>query len=307
MRCLFLYNPASGKGKLTKRLPYIRRRLEERFSFVECRETKSCEDLEEQVKRGAEEFDALVFSGGDGTFHHVLQGLGGRDVPLGYLPSGTVNDAARSLGIPKSLNGALNVILHGDAEYADCMRLNGAHYCVYIAAAGAFTSVTYETPQKEKRVLGKAAYAIEGLRRLNFEPFPVKIECDGEQIETRAALVFVMGGRFVAGFPVNKRSSICDGQIETVIVKQAERTDFKRKVKMLCTLAHLFAFGCKAKKKDVAVLRGKCVKVQTDADVLWDLDGERGIKGNVTVEVLHKGMRLFLPKRKGGKRAETRI
>ncbi len=298
MKCLFLYNPNSGKGKLLKKLPYIERRLKERFEEVVCRATKSAEDLEKQAREGAERFDAVIFSGGDGTFHHVLEGIGEREVTLGYLPSGTVNDAARSLGIPKSLKGALNVIVKGNAERVDCMRINGSHYAVYIAAAGAFTCVTYDTPQAEKRLLGKAAYAVEGLKHSDFQPFPVTVCCDGEKTETSAALVFVLNGKFVAGFPVNDEASLKDGMLEVVIIRQAKRTNFARKIKTMCALAHLFLFGCKVRKKDVLLLRGRRVEIETEEGVLWDFDGEKGTRGRVEIEALPQRMKMFVGKNK---------
>ncbi|MDE7158630.1 MAG: YegS/Rv2252/BmrU family lipid kinase, partial [Clostridiales bacterium] len=257
MRCLFLYNPNSGKGKIAKKLPLIERSLKRRFKEVVCRATQSGEDLERQARTGAEEFDALIFSGGDGTFNHVLQGIGERDIPLGYLPSGTANDVAKSLGIPKRLKRALKVIEGGREARVDCMRVNGERYAMYIAAAGAFTCVTYDTPQREKQLLGKAAYAAEGFKHLDYQPFSLKLTCGGETKEMRAALVFVLSGRFVAGFPVNKRASVQDGILEVVVIKQAKRTNFFSRLKTMCSLAHLFLFGRSVKKKDIVVLRGE--------------------------------------------------
>ena len=103
MNCLFLYNPTSGKGKIAKKIDYIRRRLEEMFGHVEIAATVSAEDLESRARDGAERYDVILFSGGDGTFNHVLQGIGTREVRLGYIPGGTTNDVARSLGIPRSI------------------------------------------------------------------------------------------------------------------------------------------------------------------------------------------------------------
>lgn len=124
MDCLFLYNPNSGKGKIRKKISYIRRKLEEKYERVDIVETASAKDLETRVREGADCYDVILFSGGDGTFNNVLEGLHGREVPLGYLPSGTTNDIAHSLGIPCNIKGALKVILEGNTEGVDCMRVN---------------------------------------------------------------------------------------------------------------------------------------------------------------------------------------
>lgn len=298
VRCLFLYNPNSGKGKIAKKLPLIERKLKERFGEVICRATKSGEDLEQQARAGAEEFDAVVFSGGDGTFHHVLQGIGERNVLLGYLPSGTANDVAKSLGIPKRLKGALKVIEKGRAEAVDCMKVNGSHYAMYIAAAGAFTCVTYDTPQREKRLLGKAAYILEGFKNMDYEPFPLTVTCGGKTVSTRAAIVFVLNGRFVAGFPMNKRASVQDGVLEVVILEQSKPTRCFSRFRTLCLLAHLFLLGKNRKKKGVTVLQGERVEIVTGEDVLWDFDGEKGMKGNVEIAVLPRRITMIVPKNK---------
>ena len=97
VNCLFLYHPKSGKGKVAKKIGYIRKRLAERFDRVDIIATESGDDMTRYARDGAEKYDVILFSGGDGTFNRVLQGVEeGRDVRLGYIPGGTTNDVARS-------------------------------------------------------------------------------------------------------------------------------------------------------------------------------------------------------------------
>ena len=104
MRCLFAYNPVSGKGKIKKKLAYIVERLSEKYDEVVVYETKRAGDIV-NVASKAVEYDAFIFSGGDGTFNEVLTGLGehGKDVVLGYIPTGTVNDVARTMKIKRNI------------------------------------------------------------------------------------------------------------------------------------------------------------------------------------------------------------
>ncbi len=141
MKALFLYNPSSGKGKIKRKLAYIEKRLKRKYESVDFVSTESKEDLTARVKEDAAHYDAVIFSGGDGTFNNVLSGAGESGVQLGYIPSGTINDVARSLKIPRSVKGALNVILKGRSEKLDCIKV-GSSYAMYIAAAGAFTSAS---------------------------------------------------------------------------------------------------------------------------------------------------------------------
>ncbi len=299
MDCLFLYNPNSGKGKIRKKISYIRRKLEENYERVDIVETASAKDLETRVREGADCYDVILFSGGDGTFNNVLEGLHGREVPLGYLPSGTTNDIAHSLGIPRNIKGALKVILEGNTEGVDCMRVNGAHYVMYIAAAGAFTAVTYNTPQKSKRAFGWFAYAVHGLKKnMKLDVFPLRCICGGKEIESHGVLVFVMNGRMVAGLPVNKEGSMNDGALEVAIVKQVKLPNFFQRIGKYFSIAAVMLFGARVKKKDVEFFLGDSVCIETDENVVWDFDGEEGIRGNVQIEVLKGHVKMFVPKNK---------
>ncbi len=298
MKCLFLYNP-NGRKKILRKLGYIERRLGSVYGQVDVVPTASGEDMTRLAREGAEQYDLILFSGGDGTFNNVLQGIGDADVRLGYLPAGTVNDVARSLGIPRSVKGALKVVLGGRCEALDCMRVNGAHYAMYVAAAGAFTSATYRTPQRKKHRFGRAAYAAYGLRHnLPFRIFPVEVTCGEEHVSLHSVFIFVLNGRSVAGMPVNRPSSMQDGMLEVALIRQKERPGFFRKLGGYFALAAVFLFGIRVRRKDVLFLRGNAVTIRTEPDTVWDFDGEEGVKGDVEIEVLPRRVKLFVPKNK---------
>ncbi len=299
MKCVFFYNPNSGRGKIVKKLEYIEKRLRTAYDEVLVCATKSAEDLQEKVFEYSLVYDAIIFSGGDGTFNRILGGLKGRRIPLGYIPSGTVNDVARSLRIPRNVKGALNVILEGRSEALDSMKINGEHYAIYIVAAGAFTSATYETSQRFKRALGKLAYAIRVVKKnLKLQIFHITAEAEGKKIETDAVLALVMNGKTVAGFGVNKKSSMSDGMLEIALIKQVKKPNIFQKIAKFFSLAWLFLLGYGIKKKDLCYLRGEKVTFSAGEEVVWDFDGEEGVRGDVTVEAVPKSVQLFVPKTK---------
>ena len=273
--------------------------LKTRYDEVTLYATKSAEDLQRRVSEGADEFDTIVFAGGDGTFNLVLGGLGEREVRLGYLPSGTANDVARSLGIPKNVKRALKVILSGRCEKLDCMRVNEKDYAMYIAAAGAFTGVTYSTPQKEKKRLGWFAYAFECLKKhMKFNSFPIEIACGDRCEETTAVLILVMNGRSVAGFPVNKRASMQDGSMEIAVLRARGELGFWGRVRAFFGIVRLFLFGRKRGSKHLLRFSGDSVMIKAGENVVWDLDGEKGDVGNISIRLLEKHVTMFVPKNK---------
>ena len=298
MKCLFVYNPVSGRGKTGKRLQKIVHALRERYGDVCVAATHAQGDMTRIVRESAPLFDAIVFSGGDGTFNEALQGVceSGCSPELGYIPSGTVNDVAHSLGIPKRLRGALRVIRSGRAVPLDCMKIND-RYAMYIVAAGAFTSAPYTTPQSLKKQIGFVAYGIEGIKKnLNFDVFGVTVS-DGERsVHADSVFVVLMNGRYVAGIPLNRGSSMADGKIEAALIHQRKNPGFFGKVRAFLALARLFLLGYRVREKQITRFEGSHFEIEAEESVVWNFDGEKGVWGKVTEEVVPGRIRMLVPR-----------
>jgi YegS/Rv2252/BmrU family lipid kinase len=78
-------------------------------------------EVRERAGRGTRLF---IAAGGDGTIHHVLQGVVNTDAQLAVLPLGTYNHFARDLGIPLDWKEALDVALNGTTRVVDTGRVN---------------------------------------------------------------------------------------------------------------------------------------------------------------------------------------
>lgn len=300
MRCLFIYNPVSGRGKIAKKRDMIVRALETRFGEVDAYATVGPGDMARAAAAAASEYDAIVFSGGDGSFNEVVQGVAGAErVPeLGYIPCGTVNDIAHSLGISKNVRKALKVILAGKLTRLDCMKIND-RYAMYIVAAGAFTSATYTAPQQLKHQLGRVAYGVEGLRKnMNFEVFGVDIS-DGERhVSTDSVFVALLNGRYVAGMRLNRKGSMADGKVEAAVIRQCRRPNFFQKVRAFFSLAFLFLFGYGVREKNILRLEGSHFEIDASDSVVWNFDGEKGVPGKVVVDVLPKRLPVCVPSKR---------
>ena len=300
MRCIFIYNPVSGKGKIAKRLAFIMDGLKEKYEEVEVCATKGAGDMTRIVKASLGKYDAIVFAGGDGSFNEIVQALATEENPpeLGYIPSGTVNDIAHSLKIPKNIKKALKIIQTGRVERLDCMQVNDS-YAMYVVAAGAFTSATYSTSQKQKNHVGKIAYWLYGARRnLRFQIFKIRCQSGENRIETHAVLSSFINSRYVAGFGFNKKlANLQDGKIEVAIVKQKEKPNFFKKVGALVGVARLFLFGYGTRCKRVVRLEGSSFDIEVGEDVTWNFDGEKGVNGALHLEVLPKKIPVIVPKK----------
>ena len=300
MKCIFLYNPHGGRGRIAKKLPYIIKRLHRKYETVDVYASRAPGDFTAKIREIAGDYDCVVFSGGDGTFNEILQGIGGMEQPplLGYLPGGTVNDVAHSLGISRnSLRRALKVILDGRCERLDCMLVNDAHYAMYSVSAGAFTSASYTTPQKTKRSLGAMAYGLEGMRKnLLFRVFPIKARTTTAELSGECVFALAMNGRCVAGLRMNPGGSMNDGRLEGVVIRQKKDPNYFNRLRALLTVAKLFLFGYRSRQNNIAHFPGEVIRFEVPDDVVWNFDGERGISGSIEVRVVPNKVPLLVPK-----------
>ena len=154
MKLFFVYNPMSGRGQIRNKLFDIINVFSEAGYEITVHPTRAPKDATAMVTELPDTYDLIVCSGGDGTMDEVVEGMMRRKkkLPLGYIPSGTVNDFARSLKIPRNMAHAAEVAVHGNDFICDVGSFNGSHF-VYIAAFGIFTDVAYSTSQDVKNVL----------------------------------------------------------------------------------------------------------------------------------------------------------
>ena len=132
--------------------------------------TASLEEADSFLERAAAAGpDLLVICGGDGTLSHSVNVLArlGADLPLGYVPMGTTNDFAASLGLPKEPGRAAEQILRGKSRRLDLGCVGGQRF-LYVASFGAFTQSSYKAAPQVKAVLGHLAYVLESAKELPF-------------------------------------------------------------------------------------------------------------------------------------------
>ncbi len=177
-RARIIYNPTSGREAFKKELPRVLQRFEvagyETSTHATTGEGDAVTAAEIAVER---KFDVVVAAGGDGTINEVINGLAEKEYrpKLGIIPTGTTNDFARALSIPRDINKAVDVILAEQTMRLDIGRVND-HYFMNIAGGGKITELTYEVPSKLKTMLGQLAYYMKGIEMLpSFKPIHTRI------------------------------------------------------------------------------------------------------------------------------------
>ena len=99
-KIVFVYNPTSGTIRLIPVIPIIERFVNRDlydFSIVSTQYRGHATELARQY--AAQNYDAVIAVGGDGTVNEVGRGLIGTNTALGIIPCGSGNGLARHLGI----------------------------------------------------------------------------------------------------------------------------------------------------------------------------------------------------------------
>ena len=126
-RARVIYNPSSGREVMKRNLPYVLNRLEQAGYEASAHMTQK-EGCATQAARIAVErkYDVVIAAGGDGTLYEVVNGLAEQEFrpKLGILPTGTMNDFASALGIPKNIKKACDIICNGNTRAVDIGKVN---------------------------------------------------------------------------------------------------------------------------------------------------------------------------------------
>ena len=165
-KCAIIYNPVSGKKEFEDKVNHVVRRLENQNYDVTVMPTKRPKHAISLAKKVCNtDYDLLVISGGDGTFHECLNGISNcsKSPTIGYIPSGTACDLASTLRIPKDIDKALDIIINNEVVNMDYTRSNKGSF-IYVTAIGTYVDISYVTDSKLKKRLGYLAYIITGIK-----------------------------------------------------------------------------------------------------------------------------------------------
>ena len=241
----------------------------------------------------SDDVDTVVVSGGDGTLNEVLTGLlqSDKKLPIGYIPTGSTNDFATTLGITLDPKQAAMQIVSGVPMDIDVGKFSDDRYFSYIASFGMFTAVSYNTPQSVKNIFGHLAYVLEGAKDLTkISSYNVKLETDdciydGKYIFGAVSNTTSVGGILKLDKDMVKMN---DGLFEVVLVKRPNNLNDLSKIIIGCTKADftgdVFEFS-----------KTKTAKFTFENPMDWSVDGEHeATHTEVIIENLEKSATIIV-------------
>lgn len=224
MEIWIMVNARAGRQRSRENGERIRRAFALGGARVRVAYTEALEEGEAFLEKAAQEKpDLLVCCGGDGTLSMAVNRLKklGVDLPLGYIPMGTTNDFASSLGISKEPSKAAEQILNGTPQRLDLGRFEDREF-LYVASFGAFTQSSYKADQGLKAALGHLAYVLEGARELPFlRACSARVETEEEAFEGEFFFGAVSNSTSLGGVLKldPERVSLKDGLLELTLVR----------------------------------------------------------------------------------------
>ncbi|MFI3249878.1 MAG: YegS/Rv2252/BmrU family lipid kinase [Eubacteriales bacterium] len=271
---LFIYNPTAGKGDIARHLGQIIEILSRYGWLVTAYPTERKGDGADVVRRIGIQYERIICAGGDGTLSEIASQLMELDhpPPLGYIPFGSTNDSANTFQLPKDLSKAVQVAAGGRVEFQDMGLFNESPF-LYVAAFGAFASVSYGVPQELKNMLGSIAYVMQGVASLpTITPHKMKVEIDGHVIEDEFLYGMVCNTYTVGGLKALSPDLVAldDGLFEVVLVRKEDGINAVFRALQSLVLQTPFENG------SILSFRAKELTFTSENNVPWTLDGEFG-------------------------------
>ena len=277
-----IINPNAGTRQARRFLPEIISVFNRAGYLCSVYVTEKRGDATDFAREHADEADLVVACGGDGTLNEVITGLqlGGHKAFLGYIPCGSTNDFASGLGLPTAPLIAAEAIVSGSPRVLDVGLFAPDRYFSYTASFGAFTSVSWSTPQNVKNVLGHAAYILEGIRSLaDIRPIHMRITADGRQYENDYIFGAICNSTSLGGVLKLEDSAVHmnDGLFEALFIPFPPDLIVLNRILNALRTHHY-------EDESLHFLRASSFVFEGAPEVTWTLDGEAA-EGSSKVEI----------------------
>lgn len=293
---LLIVNPVAGKLRVRSTLMDIL----EVYSAANCDVNVRLSQYRghsRELARNAKAslYDRIVCIGGDGTLNEVISGVieSGDNIPLGYIPLGSTNDFASSIGLPKDPAAAARLSLEGAPCRLDIGDFNGERKFSYIASFGVFTSASYNASQSIKNTLGHFAYILEGIKSLqdiiNIKSYSMHIEADGKQYDGDYMFGAIANSTSIGGIVKlnSKMVDMSDGLFEMMLIRRI--TNLSELNQTVLSLAK-----SDYDNKMFDFIHASSFKITVNSEMSWSLDGEEasGCK-EINISNLHNAITIY--------------
>lgn len=257
--------------------------------LIEAQAIDDPDQMEPAIRKAITQAPMVIIGGGDGSLSTNVDFFVGSNTVFAFVPLGTANSFAGSLGIPKDIDSAIDVIANGTRKWIDLGRIDG-DYFVNAAAIGLSPMIAQTVPHKLKRYLGMVGYLIWALWcALRFRPFRMIVEHeDGRRDELWATEARIANGTHHGGIELIESQELDSGEI--VIQAVTGTSVWGLAWSWLATILKL-----RARHGTTCEFRGRNMTLNTRPRLKISVDGEITVKTPVTVSVARHAIEIAAP------------
>ncbi len=256
--------------------------------------------MTELAGRAADEgAELLVVVGGDGSVYEVANGIAGRSgVEIALIARGTGWDFARSLGLPRNIDRAIEVALSGETRTIDLGRAtyrlwsgeDGQSFFANVASAGMSGAIAQRANDSTKALGGKVSYLWATFAVFaRWSSTEIHVTVDGETRRARMHDVIVANGPYVGGgMKIAPEAEPDDGTFDVLLIGDLTKRD------LVLTMPKIFR-GTHLPHPKAELLRGAQVSVDATDRLPIQLDGEQPGTTPARFEIVPQGLRVRVP------------
>lgn len=296
-----IINPTAGNGNFNKLWQEIKDALKtNNLSFEYAKTEYGKHEIDLVHKAINQGFNKIISVGGDGTLHHIVNGvmtqntIASKDITIGVIPLGTGNDWIKTYNIPKNIKEAvgllkLNKKTHQDIGYLELE--NTSSYFNNVAGIG-YDGYVVNKLNTLKR-FGPIAYLLSGVAGLLlYKRTTFKIELNNKVIETKCLMtLFGICKYSGGGMQMTDYKSNNDGLFDVTIAKNLNFWNLLFNIKKLYN-------GLITKHKKVETYLANTLLISqknSDNQPFIQADGELIGQGKVKVSLIKEAIQFIIP------------
>jgi len=299
----FILNPAAGKGKAERvwaRAMECLERVGQPYVLV-----RTSGRGEASVMASRATTSKVVAVGGDGTIQEVANGIIGTEKTMGIVPAGSGNDLIKSLGIGRSIDAAVDIILAAEersidvggvrcsAEQDDDVSTNHQVGRYFVNGVGVgFDAAVAARTQEIPWLTGPLLYLAAVFQTLGKYQAPeFRVRMDGQAFDSQNLLFAVGNGRCAGGgFYLTPEALVDDGLLDVCSIRAAS-------VRRILTLMPKAMSGNHGQAHEVNFFRTRSLHLSSPTPFYVHADGEvvgRSVR-SVAVSIVPKVLRVLVP------------
>lgn len=293
MKALVFINPSSGKEKGKDYKESIVTKLEEYFEEVKTVIVEGLEDVDRAMDEAGDLYDALFAAGGDGTVNMSIGALAKRKskMKFGIFPGGTGNDLARILGIPTTMEEAIEHFNPSNTKKIDIGKINGRYFALRVTI-GTIADALSNVSSEDKDRFGALSYVMESIKSFQEEKvYPIQVETEDEIYRGKVAQIVIALKTSVHGIQYSHEER--EGMITLFLLGDSSFTD---KISIV-------GMGLQGKLEEhdkIKIMQGKkikisCIEEEIPCKIDVDVDGEEGPFLPLELSILENAIEVYIP------------